>query len=62
MVLLLLSAPAPHAATAQGPSYDVLILGGRIVDGAGAAWFYGDIAVQDAWISRVTPPGGLADA
>src|SRR5215213_1848173 len=42
--------------------YDVLILGGRVVDGSGNPWFYGDVAVRGDRIVRVTPAGGLADA
>ncbi|MBI1790327.1 MAG: D-aminoacylase [Acidobacteria bacterium] len=30
----------------QSPAYDVLILGGRLIDGSGNSWFRGDIAIQ----------------
>ena len=30
--------------------YDVLILNGKIIDGAGNSWFYGDVAVKDGKI------------
>ncbi len=39
--------------------YDVLILNGRVVDGTGNAWFYGDIAIQGDRIVRITPAGQL---
>jgi dihydroorotase/N-acyl-D-amino-acid deacylase len=52
------SARAPVPA-ADG-SYDVVIAGGRIVDGTGSAWFYGDIGLRGDRIARITPPGMLA--
>ena len=36
---------------------DVLITGGRIVDGTGNAWFYGDLAITGDRIERIAPPG-----
>ncbi len=33
--------------------YDVLIRGGKIVDGTGNAWFYGDVAIKNGKIARV---------
>jgi N-acyl-D-amino-acid deacylase len=38
---------------------DVLITGGRIVDGTGNAWFYGDVALSGDRIERITPPGAI---
>ena len=49
--------PAPLAPMA-GP-YDVVIEGGRVVDGTGGGWFYGDVALRGDRIARVTPAGGL---
>jgi dihydroorotase/N-acyl-D-amino-acid deacylase len=40
--------------------YDVLILGGRIVDGTGNAWFNGDVAIRGDRIARIAPAGVLA--
>lgn len=62
-LLVALAAPA-HAQDPAGdpPSYDLIIEGGRIVDGTGAAWFLGDVAVQGDRIVRITPAGLLADA
>lgn len=54
-------AAAPSAAAASG-MYDLVIHGGRIVDGTGNAWYYGDVAVTDDRIARVAPAGTLADA
>src|SRR5690242_16414598 len=39
--------------------FDVLITGGRIVDGAGNPWRYGDVALRGDRIAAVTPPGTL---
>lgn len=35
------------------PQYDVLISGGRLLDGAGNPWFFGDIAIQGDTIAAV---------
>jgi len=40
-------------------SYDVILSGGRIVDGTGNAWFYGDLAIKDGHIARIAPAGVL---
>lgn len=52
-------------ATAQAPAqpgvrYDVVIAGGKVVDGTGSAWFYGDVAIQNGRIARIAPAGLLA--
>jgi N-acyl-D-amino-acid deacylase len=49
-----------------GPSggdepYDVLISGGKVVDGTGDAWFYGDVGVRGERIARIAPAGLLRD-
>src|SRR5690348_1485589 len=55
-------APSPGApAPATGP-YDVIIDGGRVVDGTGNPWFYGDVAIQAERIARIGPAGSLARA
>ncbi len=48
-------APAPDA----GP-FDVVITDGRIIDGTGAAWYRGDLAIRDGRIARIAPRGMLA--
>jgi N-acyl-D-amino-acid deacylase len=46
---------------AQEPIYDVLIRGGKVVDGSGNAWFYGDVALLDGKIAAVgRVPAGKA--
>ena len=42
---------------AQTPTYDILIAGGRIVDGAGNPWFVGDVGIQGDIIAYVGPAG-----
>jgi dihydroorotase/N-acyl-D-amino-acid deacylase len=62
---ILLLAGCAHApgvltpAPAAGP-FDVVIEGGRVVDGAGNPWYYGDVAIKGDRIARITPPGLLA--
>ncbi len=46
----------------QGPVYDLIITNARVVDGTGAPWYFGDLAVSDGRIVRVTPRGMLAQA
>ncbi len=53
---------APPTATPAGTPYDVVIENGRIVDGTGNAWFYGDVAISGDRIARVAPFGALANA
>ena len=38
---------------------DILISGGRIIDGTGNAWFYGDLAISGDRIERIAPPGSI---
>jgi N-acyl-D-amino-acid deacylase len=40
-------------------SIDTLISGGRIVDGTGNPWHYGDIAIQGERIADITAPGRI---
>ncbi|MBM4184172.1 MAG: hypothetical protein FJ207_08070, partial [Gemmatimonadetes bacterium] len=47
---------APAEPLAPG-SYDVIIEGGRIVDGTGNPWYAGDIGIRGERIAAITPPG-----
>jgi dihydroorotase/N-acyl-D-amino-acid deacylase len=47
------------ATAAQRPPFDLIISGGRIVDGSGSPWFVGDVGVEGDRIRRV---GDLAGA
>ena len=40
-------------------TFDTLIRGGRVVDGSGNPWFYGDVAIAGDRIAAVTPPGRI---
>ena len=44
---------------APADSYDIVITGGRVYDGAGNPWSYGDIGVRGDRIVRVAPAGAL---
>jgi N-acyl-D-amino-acid deacylase len=56
-ILLLLLAPVLNAQTTD--AYDVILAGGKIVDGTGNPWFYGDVALRGDRIVRVTAAGQL---
>jgi N-acyl-D-aspartate/D-glutamate deacylase len=44
------------------PPFDLLIRGGRIVDGTGNPWFEGDLAIRGDRIAAVARPGATATA
>ncbi len=46
----------------DGGPYDIVIEHGRLVDGTGAAWFNGDLAIRGDRIAEIAPAGTLADA
>lgn len=51
----------PGVAAPDGP-YDVVIGGGKIVDGTGNSWFLGDVGLRGDRIAIIAPAGTLADA
>jgi N-acyl-D-amino-acid deacylase len=56
LVLALASLPS----LAQSPpAYDVILSGGKIVDGTGNPWFYGDLAIRGGRIAKITAAGAL---
>jgi dihydroorotase/N-acyl-D-amino-acid deacylase len=42
--------------------FDVVITNGRVIDGTGSAWFWGDVAIKNGRIARVAPRGVLSAA
>ncbi len=54
--------PGPGAPVPLTGPYDVVIEGGRVVDGTGNPWFYGDVAIKGDRIARIVPAGLLARA
>src|SRR4051812_46695656 len=64
-LLILLAActhPNTAPATANNGPFDVVISNGRIVDGTGNPWFYGDVGIRGDRIARIAPAGLLRDA
>ncbi|HEV2064411.1 MAG TPA: D-aminoacylase [Thermoanaerobaculia bacterium] len=45
---------------APAPAYDLVLTGGRVVDGTGAPWFSADVAVRDGKIAAVGKLAGAA--
>jgi dihydroorotase/N-acyl-D-amino-acid deacylase len=50
------------APSAGGDAYDVVIENGRVVDGTGAAWFHGDVALRGDRIAAIGPRGAFRAA
>jgi len=61
---ILISFASLHSAQASQSEaqFDVVILNGRLVDGTGNPWFYGDIGILRDRIVRITPAGRLKNA
>ncbi|MGQ0715483.1 MAG: N-acyl-D-amino-acid deacylase family protein [Gemmatimonadaceae bacterium] len=55
-------APTISGVSPESEPFDVVITGGRVVDGTGSAWFYGDVGIRRDRIARITPAGMLATA
>jgi len=56
------SRTTPSTPATDRASYDVVIENGRIVDGTGNPWTYGDVGIRGAKIVAVTQPGVLHEA
>ncbi len=48
--------------TVDASAYDVVIENGRLIDGTGAAWYYGDVAVRGDHIAAIGPRGAFRRA
>lgn len=46
---------APVLTTAQSPAYDLILKGGRIVDGTASPWYVADLAITGDTIARIAP-------
>jgi len=53
--------PEPAGPLDGARGYDVVIEGGRVVDGTGNAWYPGDVAIRGDRIAAITLPGGLSE-
>jgi N-acyl-D-amino-acid deacylase len=53
--------PSTSPAPITGP-FDVVISNGKIVDGTGNPWFYGDVGISGDRITRIAPAGALQNA
>jgi len=64
LAILVASACAPRSQESAGKSdrYDVVITNGKIVDGTGNPWYYGDLGIRGDRIVVIAPRGALAAA
>src|SRR5215467_5926231 len=51
--------PSSTTAPRSTAEFDVVLENGHVIDGTGAAWFLGDVAIRGDRIARVGPAGSL---
>jgi dihydroorotase/N-acyl-D-amino-acid deacylase len=64
-LFLLSTACATRGGVSTSPStgaFDVVIENGRVIDGTGSAWFYGDVALRGDRIAAIGPRGSFRAA
>ena len=61
VTILAAGAVACAAPATPATGYDVVISHGKIVDGTGNAWYYGDVGIRGDRIVAVTRTGALDD-
>ncbi|WP_235963365.1 N-acyl-D-amino-acid deacylase family protein [Tautonia rosea] len=59
VALLVVNGGVLLGAIGEDSTYDVIIHNGRVIDGTGNAWFYGDVGLKGDRIARITPAGML---
>jgi dihydroorotase/N-acyl-D-amino-acid deacylase len=66
IIAMALAACAPRSRVSTSPmsagDLDVVIENGRVVDGTGAAWYYGDVAIRGDRIAAIGPRGAFRTA
>ena len=62
LLALCACARASTAPTPSPSSFETVITGGKIVDGTGNPWFYGDVGITNDRIMRIAPAGMLRNA
>jgi dihydroorotase/N-acyl-D-amino-acid deacylase len=53
--IFLLFLLAPAVVSSQAPTYDVVLRGGRVIDGTASPWYRADIAIKGDTIVRIAP-------
>lgn len=63
-IAMVLGAAAMACAPSPAPSagYDVVIANGKIIDGTGNPFYYGDVGIKGDRIATIAPAGALAEA
>jgi dihydroorotase/N-acyl-D-amino-acid deacylase len=56
------SSGKPGSASPAEAPYDVVIVNGKIVDGSGNAWFYGDVGIRGDRIAAIARRGAFGNA